>query len=578
MVWLSNAARIDAADEAIASVADRLNDPCRWQEFKDQGFNEDVWWACEVQRRMLRLRALASVPDAHARHAIIEAERLLCAADPIHWIENYVWIEDPKQDQPERRELPLVLWPAQVQLVHRIEDSIRRGVDLVIVKGRELGASWICQTMLLHHFCFEDSRFLAKSVSRKEAFVDDRTVDSLFGKYRYIIERLPGFIRPSLTRDKHMLILNGRTGSQLSGESTNEDLGRGGRQRVMFLDEFARVDPGRQESVFLATETVASARIFASTPAGPGNRFAKLLATHHNVFEMSWESDPRRDDSWKAKKAHLDPLTFEQEHGAKVVTLGSGRIWHARRTRDEYRDSDPRFRPEWRDRMGLICGWDFGSGASRLVCLFALVQPTPDGRFRLWLDSELHWEQASWRQASADVLALYQDRYKGHWAHFGDPAGTSPESDQESWESNLRRGRIPMVCLPDDARTREANEWGIKAVQAMLDDELLMVHRRCSYVWDCLDNWRRQLPQGLEMDHVSKTYFAPRHDVYSHGAMALTYLIRGAVITHEEARANTVASAEAIRRGVQGSPSAQIKSMLREIRSDEGSPYRRRMR
>ena len=112
--------------------------------------------------------------------------------------------------------------------------------------------------------------------------------------------------------------------------------------------------------------------------------------------------------------------------------------------------------------------------------------------------------------------------------HFGDPSGKSKESDQSCWESNLRSGGVPITCLPGYYQTRDGIEWMIKAVQVMLDNERIRIHQRCSYLWECIEHWRRDVPSGMEIDWVSRAYIQPRKDVYSHGANALMYLVAGA--------------------------------------------------
>ncbi len=179
-------------------------------------------------------------------------------------------------------------------------------------------------------------------------------------------------------------------------------------------------------------------------------------------------------------------------------------------------------------------GWDYGSGPSRLVCLMGLLEWGNNPR--LWVEWDLWWQQTAWQTAAADVrekLALYP----GGGCHFGDPAGIQRESDQSSWEQNLRSGGVPLMRLhhterPRDGKryrwdTREGIEWMIKEVQLWLDDGRLIIHRRCKYLWSCLESWSWNIPQGAEVDELSRAYIGPRKDVYSHGANALMYLVAG---------------------------------------------------
>ena len=180
----------------------------------------------------------------------------------------------------------------------------------------------------------------------------------------------------------------------------------------------------------------------------------------------------------------------------------------------------------------IIGGWDFGSGESLLCCILGLLDLKHNDR--LWIDNCFPWEQTSWRVASDDVKEWTAERYfdeygrrQGANLHFGDPAGASKESDQSSWIANLRRGGIPLFRLPPQINTRQEIEWGFKRVQLMINDDRLMIHKRCDYLIRCMRNWRRNIPDGVQIDFISKKYIEPRADVWSHGGMALMYQIVG---------------------------------------------------
>jgi len=527
----------DGSLEAV--VRSRIHAPFAVTEFED----EDSWWAAEVHRRQLRMAAFAAIEDPGAREQTLAAERELCRLDPIHWAENWAWLYDPKQSTPMRRELPAVLWPRQRDLVRFLLAQTKRGKPAIVPKGRELGVSW-CALLVIYNAFRTEWGFSAKVGSRKEEFVDDYSMDSLFGKLRFIHDRMPDFLRPKI-RDNFCKFRLEATSSEIAGEATNAGFGRGGRRRIMLLDEFAHVMPETlQSAVYTSVETVATTTWFISSPNGPGNKFARLVKDSPDdcVFEMNWRADPRRPPEFKTEK--LIPLgtmtddEFEQEHEGRIVTLRSGRVWNIRRPITEYHDFDPEFQriggTAARSKFGLIGGWDFGSGASLLVCLLAILENGP--RPRLWIDREFVWQQASWNQAATDVrFSVKAEGYSGNSVHYGDPAGRQRDSSQTSWEVNLRSGGIPLICLPDEYNTRDGIEWGIKRAQTMFNEGVVRVHRRCEYLWNCLDNWSREVPRGVELDYISRAYIPPRKDVYSHGGMAFFYLITGANLSIEAA-------------------------------------------
>lgn len=256
---------------------------------------------------------------------------------------------------------------------------------------------------------------------------------------------------------------------------------------------------------------------------------------------LDWHTNPSRNEEWAAKQlvengGELDEEEFGQEHRCKILALRRGRIFFAKREVVEYHDSHPdweRIGATARSNYPIVGAWDFGSGGSLLRASFSLVE-THDETPVIWIDAELTWQQTAWQVAAADALevaggyiAAGPGVRRGH-LHFGDPAGIAAESGPSSWQSNLRRaGGVPLFCLPGKDNTREQIEWAIKMGQAMLADGRIGIHRRCIYLWECIENWRRDAPDGVNLDYLSRTYVGPRHDVYSHGGMAFLYLIMG---------------------------------------------------
>jgi hypothetical protein len=516
----------------------RLNDPicCKSR------FEEEAWWTLETHRRRRRLELFDKIEDQAARIATLKADAQLCANDPIYWMENYAWMYDPFSNDPARREVPVVLWDRQKEFVRWLLKRLRDNKPAVTFKGRSLGVSYL-HALLIYNFFRSEPAFTAKIGSRKQELVDDRGLDSLFGKIRFNHDRQPSHLKPEV-QDTMLRLAIASTGSEITGEATNPGFGRGGRRRVVFVDEFAQIDPPNlQAKTWVSLASVAPSVWICSTPLGPGNRFADLKRELPSdaIFEMGWRTDPRRDEEWRLEmlKTYSEE-EFSQEYDGQIITLSSGRVWNFRRSLNEYHDEDAGFLalgPKARQEKMLLGGWDFGSGPSLLVCLFALFET--GSKPRLWIDDELVWQQADWRTAAADALNLQRSRYGGRSVHYGDPAGKQRDSSQLSWETNLRHGGIPLFCLPESFNRSDQIEWAIKRVQASLSEGTLRIHRRCTYLWTCIENWARQVPAGINPDYISKAYIPPQHDIHSHGGMALCYLVSGAFLTLKAAQDGT---------------------------------------
>lgn len=526
--------------QLLEGLKARLEEPVRWNECENAEFR----WLLECERRRRRLAQFEAVEDPADREELENLERQRCELSAQHFIENYVWIEDPHRTNPAEshmKEMPFVLWPAQVEALAEMKRALDDGVDLVITKGRKLGVSWLVQAFALWQFLF-GYRFAMRCASRTQADVEDFTPESLIGKFRFMIERLPGFLRPDLRRDK-MMHLEQWGGSRITGEATTRGLARGRRSALLMLDEFAHIEGPIQRRILTASETVAVSRFWVSTPNGPGNTFADVLlgqaSPRRRVLAMTWRDDPSRTEAWAtATRDDLGVELFEQEHEGKVTKIAAGKIWQARRASVQYDDVDPRFDPAWRKLQPLISGWDFGSGPSLLASPYAIYEPVADGRFRLWIDDELVWKSTSWRTAGADAIKKAKN-YGWSWVAYGDPSGIQVESDQESWESNLKAAGVPLFCLETKGGKfeREEIEQGFRRVQAMLDDGLLMIHVRCREVWMSVEHWRRAVKEGLseaEIEMLDKVYIGHDHGRFSHMGMALCYLARGAAIAHDQ--------------------------------------------
>jgi hypothetical protein len=96
---------------------------------------------------------------------------------------------------------------------------------------------------------------------------------------------------------------------------------------------------------------------------------------------------------------------------------------------------------------------DFGSGPSWTVCLFALVTWGKNREPTLWYDRELVCQRLAAHEIAVEIITAVRSEYGHNHCFVGDPSGRNKESDQESWESNLRRAGVPIDCLPADYNT-----------------------------------------------------------------------------------------------------------------------------
>lgn len=205
----------------------------------------------------------------------------------LFWLRSFCWTYNPNEDT---KHIPFIPWDFQDKYATGLWQAIDQGHDILGDKSREMGASWLCLYAMDWWFLFvPDSPFLA--ASRNERYVDvTGNPDCLFWKLDYNHKYLPVWMRPKIYR-RVGHILNEENGSVIDGETTNDDLGRGGSRKAILLDEFAAVE--HSEAILAATADAAPCRIFNSTPQGMGNAFANVrFSGKVKIITLPWWDHP----------------------------------------------------------------------------------------------------------------------------------------------------------------------------------------------------------------------------------------------------------------------------------------------
>lgn len=271
--------------------------------------------------------------------------RAACTASAWFWINAFVWTFRQKRVNEDGEEVPclgheahhpFVTWLVQDEFIGELQTAIEGGHDVLIDKSRDMGASWLCLTVLHWFWQFRPSTTFLE-LSRKEELVDKKgSMDCLFEKHRYINRWQPSWLRPRRINDKYMHLGNGDNGSSIEGESTNGDAGRGGRKTAILCDEFAAVPNG--DEVDAATADTTACRIYNSTPKGPGTQ-------HHRIFEqkrariliLPWWRHPEKGNGayqyldergrakWTGPWHKLEAARRDPKHMAQEVDMDHGK-------------------------------------------------------------------------------------------------------------------------------------------------------------------------------------------------------------------------------------------------------------
>jgi len=291
--------------------------------------------------------------------------------NPIAFINRFCYTFDPKRSPYH---LEFNLFPFQENLVNEVKQAIEQGYDIFIDKCREMGATYTVIDLFLWFWLYvPGSNFLLGS--RKEDYVDNTKAsatgesnkeESLFGKLEYTINRLPKFMLPrGFDVNKHMAymsLINPENGNVISGESSNPNFSRGGRQKAILMDEFAFWD--NDNSAWGSTADTTNCRIVLTTPGIRPSKAKRLRFGQDGekikVISLSYDLDPRKTPEWLEQQRERRSA----EDFAREIMIN----WEGSLTGIVYPEiknaivgSYP-YNPQW----SLYLSWDFGADGMAL--------------------------------------------------------------------------------------------------------------------------------------------------------------------------------------------------------------------
>jgi hypothetical protein len=257
--------------------------------------------------------------------------------DPIYFITTFVYIFNPKVSPPN---IPFKMFDFQKRLARDVVNAVYKGEDVFVDKTREMGVTYTILATLMWMWLFEQgSNFLLGS--RKEDYVDSRRggvtgnkEESLFGKIDYMLSRLPPFMMPKGFNQSrhftHMSLINPENGNAMLGESANPDFSRGGRQRAIFMDEFAFWDNGA--AVWGSTADTTNCRIIATTPGIKPSKAKRLRfgkdGEKIKIITLNYNLDPRKNKKWlEEQRERRSVEDFGREIMVDWETSITGRVY-----------------------------------------------------------------------------------------------------------------------------------------------------------------------------------------------------------------------------------------------------------
>lgn len=217
---------------------------------------------------------------------------LAAARDPIWFMDVFCWTLNPK-DYPDCPERPFVTYPFQERAARRINAAIGKH-GLVIPKTRAVGGTYIILATLFHRWMFRRMQTFLLASAKEDRVDEYDDPDCLFWKLDYFLKCLPNWMRPASDRVKLRLV-NLEQESVFNGESTNQNLARGGRRTAILADEAAAMR--HDEQVMASLSQVSNSTFYLSTPQGAFGGFYGLYKNFMDkapdrVLVMHWTDHP----------------------------------------------------------------------------------------------------------------------------------------------------------------------------------------------------------------------------------------------------------------------------------------------
>ncbi len=445
--------------------------------------------------------------DPELAAAIVER----CRKDRNYFFNNWLWTFDPRREV--FKILPFKLWDFQKEYLDELDYCYKNQEPLLVEKTRDMGFSWLTLGWFLHKMIFEKG-FSCGVGSQKFSKVDTLDdMDSLLEKVRFMLRRLPPFLRGDWNDKIHTktgLIVIPETNSTMTGEG-GDNIGRGGRKSAYLLDEFAHVQ--RSSIVQEAISQNCGMRIYGSTPKGKGNEFARLRwKSPIRRFSMHWKRHPNKDRIWYEKqKETMTPEMIAQELDISYSKSVKGKVY--KWFNSEIHASK---RVKYNPNHDIYLTFDWGIN-DPTACLFLQDY---GGKIRIFDFFEESDTEISRIFTNEVIPRLSKLRRGNRNLHISDVAGWYGDPDGRN--RNLVTGTSVANWVEKNyhikLRFHLPNHIGprILSTRKMGTDGRIEVDSDLTHVVDCLENYRYP-----EKDHGENE--KPLHDWTSHLCSSLEY-------------------------------------------------------
>ena len=266
--------------------------------------------------------------NATQRYTELDIEQLVTCQDfiegPAFFLENFFSIQHPKKGK-----IPYQAFDYQTELL----DSYHTNRFSVNMLGRQMGKTTTAVGYLLWYAMFvPDSTILIAAHKYTGA-------QEIMQRLRYAYETCPDHIRCGVTSyNKQSIEFD--NGSRIVAQTTTPTTGRGMSISLLYLDEFAYVEPNIAVEFWTSispTLATGGKAIITSTPNSDEDQFALIWQEANKRFDefgnetklgkngfapymAVWSQHPDRDEKWAdEERSRVGIERFEREHECKFL-------------------------------------------------------------------------------------------------------------------------------------------------------------------------------------------------------------------------------------------------------------------
>lgn len=231
-----------------------------------------------------------------------------CAENPLYFADNYL-----KVLHPDKGRVTLKLRDYQKRLFAHIHNN-RNSCNLL---PRQVGKTTISSAYLIWYMIFNPDKLIGVLAHKL------MSAEEILFKTKIMYQSLPIWMQQGVEQfSKRRVVLENKT--RAIAESTSGGAAAGLTVNILFLDEFALVQPHQAETFMMSAFPTVSASeeskiIICSTPRGK-NHFYTLYEGDNNFapFTIEWDEPPGRDEEFKAEIiASQGELFWNQEFAAQ---------------------------------------------------------------------------------------------------------------------------------------------------------------------------------------------------------------------------------------------------------------------